>query len=379
MKLLVFVLSLVSTFAMGDDKSSFQPYGMIKLNSSYDSRASSVGDYMKWVNGFPNADPQFNMTANATRIGVRMKAPDIKDFDVSGLVEADLYSFQGGSAQEFKPGAQFRHAYVKVKYEEWGLSLLAGQTFDVIAPLNPDTINYSVLWWAGNVGYRRPQVRLTEELKVTANAILKVDVAAVRVIGHDAEATGTTPASTTATGHQSGAPGVQARVGFAMPILTEKAMEVGVSAYSGDERYSSNKDLRQTIYAGDLVFPILTNLIFKGEVYTGENTDTYNGGIGQGVSPIFSSVGAIGGWAQLGYVLSDRWTFNLGWSTDQAHEGDVAATTGRISNSTYFGNAFYNLTKSFQVGLEFSNWDTTYKAASDVQSTRTELAFTGYF
>ena len=41
-------------------------------------------------------------------------------------------------------------------------TILGGQTWDVISPLNPRSLNYSVYWWAGNIGYRRPQVRLTK-------------------------------------------------------------------------------------------------------------------------------------------------------------------------------------------------------------------------
>ena len=34
-----------------------------------------------------------------------------------------------------------------------------GQTWGVVAPLVPGTIMYSVYWGAGNIGYRRAQIR----------------------------------------------------------------------------------------------------------------------------------------------------------------------------------------------------------------------------
>ena len=50
-----------------------------------------------------------------------------------------------------------RHAYAEVKDDDF--RLLAGQTWDVISPLFPSMLMYSVGWDAGDIGYRRAQVR----------------------------------------------------------------------------------------------------------------------------------------------------------------------------------------------------------------------------
>jgi hypothetical protein len=373
------VLSIFSTqFALAQEKATVEPYGFIKLDSAYDTRGSENGDYMKWVSPSSNNNPQFNMTGNQTRLGIKIKAFDSKEVEVSGQVEADLYSLQGGAAEEYKPGAQFRHFFLKAKFVDSGITLLAGQTSDVISPLNADTVNYSVLWWAGNLGYRRPQIRLTKDFQLTQTSALKVEVAAVRVIGHSAESSSSPVAlsSTSATGTQSEAPGVQGRVSYSRPILTEKAMEIGLGAAYGNEVDGTNKNLQQSAVAVDLYFPILSNLVFKGEVYSGKNLDTLNGGIGQGVlkdTTQIRSVGAEGGWAELAYDYSDRWNFNIGAGSDHAHDGDLASG-GRLSNTTFFGNAFYKVTKSFQAALEVSSWDTSYKGKTDTQSNRYQIA-----
>ena len=72
-----------------------------------------------------------------------------------GKVEID---FQRQIDVENKASLLLRHAYVEVKDDEF--RLLVGQTWDVISPLCPGVLFYSVGWDAGNIGYRRPQFRV---------------------------------------------------------------------------------------------------------------------------------------------------------------------------------------------------------------------------
>ena len=73
---------------------------------------------------------------------------------VGGKVEID---FQRQIDVENKASLLLRHAYVEIKDDEF--RLLAGQTWDVISPLCPGVLFYSVGWDGGNIGYRRPQFR----------------------------------------------------------------------------------------------------------------------------------------------------------------------------------------------------------------------------
>ena len=71
-----------------------------------------------------------------------------------GKVEID---FERTIDVENKSSVLLRHAYVEVKNDDF--RLLAGQTWDVISPLCPGVLFYSVGWDGGNIGYRRPQFR----------------------------------------------------------------------------------------------------------------------------------------------------------------------------------------------------------------------------
>jgi len=93
-----------------------------------------------------------------TRLGADVSGPPITWYGgatTGGRVEID---FEGSFVIENKAGVLLRHAYWEAKNDDF--RVLIGQTSDVISPLYPDTLNYSVGWFGGNIGYRRAQFRL---------------------------------------------------------------------------------------------------------------------------------------------------------------------------------------------------------------------------
>ena len=85
---------------------------------------------------------------------------------------------------ENKSSVLLRHAYVEVKDED--ARLLAGQTWDVISPLCPGVLFYSVGWDAGNIGYRRPQSRAERnfECSDTCELIAQGSLEHLRAVRH---------------------------------------------------------------------------------------------------------------------------------------------------------------------------------------------------
>ena len=89
-----------------------------------------------------------------------------------GKVEVD---FQNSVlSTENKPTIMLRHAYLEAKDDDF--RLLVGQTWDVISPLNPDMLLYSVGWDGGNIGYRRAQFRGERFLKFSDVSLVTVQV-----------------------------------------------------------------------------------------------------------------------------------------------------------------------------------------------------------
>ncbi|MFQ5537901.1 MAG: DcaP family trimeric outer membrane transporter [Gemmatimonadota bacterium] len=156
-------------------------YGYVKLDAAWDEGPVSAGNFARWVFSADIFKPHshFNMTARQTRLGFRARTR-IGTASVTGRWEADFY---GGGAEN-KNSLQVRHAYVEIAWPS-GWSILAGQGSDVISPLNPSALNYTVAWWAGNIGYRRPQFRVTRTFTLASGGTLTFQGAAARTIGDD--------------------------------------------------------------------------------------------------------------------------------------------------------------------------------------------------
>jgi len=190
-----------------------QLYGYLKFDASYDSSQINNGNFAQWVereNANKN-DEQFNMTANQSRFGVKINGTDSGAMKTSGRAEVDFY----GGSNENKAHLIMRHAYMKMDWIEDRFNIIAGQTSDVISPLFPSTVNYSVGWWTGNIGYRRPQIRLTKELGFETGGFLKLEGALARTIGRD----NIYLEGTTDSGEDAGFPTLQGRASITLPTL----------------------------------------------------------------------------------------------------------------------------------------------------------------
>ena len=351
-----------------------QFYGYLKLDAAWDSSGVNPGDYVLYTERGRQGDDEFNITARQTRLGLKIQGPATGDMKASGVVEADFY---GSAGAENKANVLLRHAYMVFDWPDNQFSLLAGQASDVISPLYPNTLNYTVLWDAGNIGYRHPQVRLTQQFRVGNDVTLELAGAISRTIG-DAELLN--PAFT--PGANAGFPTLQGRAGLTFPGPGFKPTTVGVSGHWGREQYSSDEKFDSWSLNLDVLQPICPVVTVKGEAYVGENLDDYFGGIGQGVrtrtvsgTTLFErAIGDRGGWVAVALGPWDAWSFNVGAGLDEVESDDVD-TLGRTSNRSLFANAIYALNKSADIGVELSQWRTDFKNADDVDDVRIQTSF----
>lgn len=352
-----------------------QLYGYLKLDAAYDSSRIDNGDYAKWVEreNTNSNDDQFNMTANETRLGALLNGPDDGVMKASGRVEVDFE--EGGG--ENKARLMMRHAYIKLDWPDDRFSIIAGQTSDVISPLLPSTVNYSVCWWVGNIGYRRPQIRLTKEYEVGPQENLKLEGALARTIGRTDAVAGTD------SGEDSGLPSLQARASISLPLGGPEVSTVGVSGHVAQEEYDiaadgRNKEFESWSLNLDLTQPVNKWLSIKSEVFTGENLDAYLGGIGQGVTTTaganqYEEIGSHGGWVAASLGPWDKERFNLGVSMDNVDRGNVN-DGGRTLNRSVFANMFYSLNKNTEWAVELSHWRTEYRGTGDGDSLRAQTS-----
>jgi hypothetical protein len=362
-----------------------QLYGTIKLDADYDSAQIDNGNYAKWVNSgrYNGNDEQFSMTANETRLGALIKGPSSGSTITSGKVEVDFY---GTGDAENKPHLMMRHAYLKVEWPDKKFDIIAGQTSDVISPLYPNTLNYTVGWFTGNIGYRRPQIRFTKVFAFETEGNLKLEGAFTRTIGRDnPDLSGTTD-----SGKDAGFPTMQARASITIPTFGPDMATMGISGHWGQEEYDlsstndTHKDFTTWSLNLDYTQPITEKVSVKGEIYTGENLDAYLGGIGQGVNTTrLKSIGDKGGWVAASLGPWDNKKFNVGVAMDNVDGGDVNAnvdvggthTPGdRTSNHSIFGNVICAINNQTDIGFELSHWRTEYKGPGDAESIRAQLS-----
>ncbi len=339
---------------------SIQPYGYFKFDMSYDDSAvrGDDGDYVIWVepeNKTTRADDAVSFTARQSRFGMKVFAPDIGDVKVMGRLEIGFYNPE--FATENKGTPMLRHAYGQLTGPDW--SLIFGQTSDLISPLVPSTLNYTVGWFAGNPGYRSPQLRITKWWTCPDDCKLKVEAALSRQIRQNADG------GISADGQDASGPTGLARVSYSLP-MAGKRLEAGVSGHWGTEEIDwdgrgDDDEVHTWSVNADLVVPLSDVLEFKGEVFLAENFDAYFGGIGQGVNTAtHDEIETVGGWIQLGYKPNTKWAFYAGTGIDNPRDGDLEPGA-RSSNCFVFGNANYFFTKYLSTGVEISYWNTSYK------------------
>ena len=348
-------------------------YGYVKLDASWDEALANVGNFARWVIS-PESEhphPSFSMTSRQTRLGFRV-GTETGSAKLNARWEADFYA----GAAENKNGLQVRHAYVDIVWPS-GWEVLAGQTSDVISPLNPTTLNYTVAWWAGNIGYRRPQLRVTRNVQV-GGATLVLRGAAARTIGDDFAA-----ADPGDSGSAAGYPTLQGLAGIGIP-LGGKTLSLGVYSHRGDENLrhelcddscdgtDHSHEVASSSFGGYLSVP-LGPLTFSGEGWVGSNMDDYFGGIGQGVvmdAGPATAVGGKGGWVQLSLHRNDT-RMHSGFGVDDPDDVDLLAGQ-RARNFVHWCNIIRDFGGGLQVGLEYSLWKTRYMNLLEGTSSRVQ-------
>ena len=123
----------------------------------------------------------------------------------------------------------------------------------------------------------------------------------------------------------------------------------------------------------DLTLPITKAATLKGEVWHGRNLPDVRGGIAQGVDGWGRLIGSEGGWGELGYKFTDRYTLVGGYAIDNPVNGDVLDQAGARTRNTvsYLGNNF--TFGRLEFGIEYLRWETEDKGLKDGTNNRFNL------
>ena len=388
---LFITLALVTVFAVpaaagekcGDKDFGFKFGGYIKTDLIYDMTRMSPGNYALYVPAYEGDDNSvFYLTARESRFAFDLWWTE-DDWTTKAYMEFD---WQNASAGENKAAPFLRHVYMKFGKNNW--SILAGQYWDVISPLNPKTANYSVLWLQGNVGYRRGQVRFSTLADMGDKTKLKFDAGVFRnITGNRYDYYDEDAASSSADvedGADAGLPSLQGRLGIATKIGDEGSLGIGVSGHYGKETYGleDSTSVDSWSFNADLALKINKKISLKGEFYMGENMGQFLGGIGQSYNPMAEALPSMGMWGMLSITPMPKLNFNIGYGMDDPDSEEwncpdnSTAYTLKDLNSEFFGNVFYsvnsNITAIFEVAMMKTEYLSRVNDGTDVTDTETD-------
>jgi hypothetical protein len=350
------------------------PYGYLWGNSVFSTERTSPGSYTLFVqSASTQPESEFIVDARNTRLGFDVLGPRILPcfggLETGGKVEID---FQNSVlSTENKATILLRHAYAEAKNED--CRILVGQTWDVISPLCPGMLMYSVGWDGGNIGYRRAQFRYERYLTFSDVSLVTVQSSINQNVFPDSIAN--------ATGEPSNWPIIEGRVAWTVGHRGQGCLPitVGLSGHIGDEEFDSTiagRDNERRTWSGniDVRVPLTERLGIQGECYVGENLDSFLGGIGQGIDPLtLNTIRDSGGWVEVWYDWTCRLHSHVGYSLDDPNNHDLTVATEKSYNQFYFGNLIYDVTKNLLIGVEVSSWKTIYVGQQPGDSVRSEF------
>lgn len=354
--LMMFLYAFAAAVLSADEeKPSLSAYGFIKMEAIYETGAASHGNFAIWAKDPGDNDGLFHLTAKETRFGLNMTGVSFSGFKVAGKLEVD---FQSAGVDENKPYNYMRHAYVEIS--NGVLSILAGQSWDIISPLNPVTLNYPVMWGAGNIGYRRPQLSLRTDFKTGKN-VITLQAGIFRTIASDYDNDGIED------GAAAGFPTIQGRIGGKFLLGDSSSLQIGLSGH-----YGKSKGQREYVSDSlnlDLLLVLSPKFRIIAEYFSGQNLGTYFGGIAQNVTPALGvEIKARGFYINAVASLCKKLQFSAGYGVDDPDDATLGGGA-RSWNATYFGNLMLSLSPALKAGLEVSNWLTDYKGAQTRQKT----------
>lgn len=346
-------------------------YGFVRVDAISDSRKTSGTQTPQWVlseSAAGSGNSQYALHPRLTRLGFNLSAPSgaVKGWDVTGKIELDFQN--GGSESRETPRARLLYVDVKRGPTSWRV----GQDWDLISPLYPSPNDDTMMWNAGNLGDRRPQIRFTYAPEgQPANFAIALGLTGA-IDAKDLDANGTRD------GEESGAPHVQARVGF-----KGNRFQGGVWGMAGSEKTATpvggETRFQSRGFGIDASIDLGGGADLRGEWWGGKNLSDFRGGIGQGVNTTTGGeIASHGGWAELGFKPTANHRIAVGATLDDPDDGDVAAG-GRIRNSAWYVHNKWSIGSGLEIGLNYLRWTTDWKGMSKGTDNRFNLFITHKF
>lgn len=354
-------------------------YGSLRLDAIYDDSRPNNTQTIAFIRsedpsapaGIGNGDNgenegDFTLHPRLTRFGIDFDGPEVTalaDAKVTGKLEIDFYNNGLLGQAESREAVRLRHGYLRLGWKD--LSLLAGQTSDVISPLWPIVNPDLVMWGAGNLGDRRPQIRPEYRHDLGPGLIsLQGEIGLTGADDNqDLDVPGTFGAGFR-DGETSSKPTLQGRLAYLHPLWAKQTFELGIWGHRAweepDTKFAGKSVFDSSAVGLDMTLPLYRDILsFKGELWYGENVDDVRGGIFQGINTnTGQEIRSRGGFGELGWRSVDWTSFHMGYSEDDPLNSDLPLG-GRASNRIlYVAQRFYF--DPIEFGMDYLYWTTKY-------------------
>lgn len=378
-----------------------EPYGFARLDAVMLTHRMNHPQYSMWVRPdsvTSGGRPNLTVYGRLTRFGLRFGVDGLsEEIDISGKVEAD---FQNGGS-ESRPAPRLRHGFAQISSDLW--FILAGQTWDLVSPLYTSAHADALMWNAGNLGDRRPQLRLgltpgDEDLNFRIAAAAATTGA---IDGQDLDQNGRLD------GFDAGVPMVQGLAEVNWKNWTDQPLTAGVSAswavehlsgppadisWIDGESYGGERTFYSRSLNAHLSLPLTGWWRLRGEAFYGDNLADVRGGIGQSLNArTGEEIRAVGGWAETVFEPHDKYQAILGASIDDVFDGDLPGPPAnedcggdcdvefRTRNRTLYAVQKYRPWEPVQFGLEYWYWATDYADAETGNAHRVNFHTSVFF
>lgn len=356
------------------DNLTFGVGGFVKADALFIGGAVNSTDAPRWAVDEDTAnDDTFTGTVQHSRLWLSLDHDKVNETGkLKAYVEADLFNLDDIPDNSKYNNNQMRVRQLWVAYDEQMWSLRVGQAWDVFSPLNPTSMNTNGnLWFGGNAGFRRPQVRFTAGQEDAQGAHLLGEVS----LNANLAMTGGEE-----SGQNSGWPVAEGRVSLVLPTQEDRDMTVGVFGLWGQEEIDAavpgGADVDQWGFGFDFDLDIQEWLQLKGEFHWGENLDTYLTGGGVDTAD-GDELGSYGGWAQVILKLAPEMALSGYFGFEDIDDVDDPATFGsHVTENLVLGGQFrYDFFEVCTAGVELTHYDTDFQNAGSEKATAIWLSF----
>ncbi len=339
-------------------------YGFLQANAVYEDGANGN---VNWSEKVPSraedGEGRFALNVNQTRIGFNLSGPSGEATEVAGKFESD---FANDNERRSNGVSNFRirQSYGQVKFKDVGLTILFGQTGDLIAPLTAPTINQGGLKHQGSIGTRRPQIRLTQGIGPVEIAVAATDDRA----------------------NQPVLPGFQGSLKGKIPAVwagEKQNVEIILSGHYASEESAADDTTGVKAKKEDdwgtpsswsgvasLSLPVISIINLSGEVFYGQNLNRYsNGSIGLSGTATGGKkdegIQSLGGWGAATVKLPLGFSIAGGIGLEAIDENRELKTSdpkkpNPNKNTVIFTNLRYNVGETAFIGFEYANLKTDY-------------------